>query len=104
MKFWILQTDQRSLETGRNDETNWMVRELGLTKILFEPPPPRPKRRITSDALCQPELLTLVLTMTLGLLAKAPSSNQVREGAKSLLIAALAAVTDVLDEATRRGG
>ena len=44
MKFWISQTDRRNLETGRNDDTNWMIRELGLTEILFEPPPPRPRR------------------------------------------------------------
>jgi hypothetical protein len=43
MKFWISNTDRRNLETGRNDDTNWMVRELGLTEILFEPPPPRPR-------------------------------------------------------------
>ena len=44
MKFWISQTDRRNLETGRNDDTNWMVRELGLTEILFPPPPPRPRQ------------------------------------------------------------
>jgi hypothetical protein len=43
LKFWISQTDRRNLETGRNDDTNWMVHELGLTEILFEPPPPRPR-------------------------------------------------------------
>ena len=43
MKFWVSQTDRRNLETGRDDDTNWMVRELGLTEILFEPPPPRPR-------------------------------------------------------------
>jgi hypothetical protein len=43
MKFWISQTDQRNLETGRTDDTNWMVRELGLAEILFEPPPLRPR-------------------------------------------------------------
>src|ERR1035437_3418350 len=43
MKFWISQTDRRNLETGRNDDTNWMVRELGLTEILLAPPPPRPR-------------------------------------------------------------
>jgi hypothetical protein len=47
MKFWISQTDRRNLETGRNDDTNWMVRELGLTEILYEPPPPRP--RLTTE-------------------------------------------------------
>jgi hypothetical protein len=44
LKFWISQTDRRNLETGRNDDTNWMVRELGLTEILFDPPPPRPRQ------------------------------------------------------------
>ena len=44
MKFWISETDRRNLETGRNDDTNWMIRELGLTEILFEPPPPRPRQ------------------------------------------------------------
>jgi len=49
MKFWISQTDRRNLETGRNDDTNWMVRELGLTEILFEPPPPRPRQPPSHD-------------------------------------------------------
>jgi hypothetical protein len=53
MKFWISQTDRRNLETGRNDDTNWMVRELGLSEILFEPPPPRPpprsEREVTNE-------------------------------------------------------
>ena len=44
LKFWISQTDRQNLETGRSDDTNWMVRELGLTEILFEPPPPRPRQ------------------------------------------------------------
>jgi hypothetical protein len=49
MKFWISQTDRCNLETGRNDDTNWMVRELGLTEILFEPPPPRPRQPPASE-------------------------------------------------------
>jgi hypothetical protein len=49
MKFWISNTDRRNLETGRNDDTNWMVRELGLTEILFEPPPPRPRPAPAQD-------------------------------------------------------
>ena len=236
MKFWISQTDRRNLETGRNDDTNWMVRELGLTEVLFEPPPPRPRlappgevsdededdlppfltlpdppalpnrpwtrpeatevmdRALKafspmSDAadyfsdlqyplfpdlndllgeplkdeeitclfqsaawvvLCfaprgtrppeyltedlegnlsrqvakvvgwsdsgfeaafaawlersrQPELLTMVLALTLGWLEKAPPGLQVREGAKALIIAALGAVVDTLDEAAHSG-
>ena len=234
MKFWISQTDRRNLETGRNDDTNWMVRELGLTEILFEPPPPRPRQASAREAtdededelppyldlpdppplpdrpwtkpeavaaldralhtfspisdaadyfselqyplfpdlndalgkelkdheitclfqaaswvvLCfaphgtrppevlpedlgehlhrqltevagwspkefdeaflgwlersrQPELLTMVLALTLAWLEKAPPDLRTREGAKSLLIAALGAVVDALDEAAR---
>ena len=44
MKFWISQTDRHNLETGRNDDINWMVRELGLDELLFEPPPARPRQ------------------------------------------------------------
>jgi hypothetical protein len=234
MKFWISQTDHRNLETGRNDDTNWMVHELGLTEILFEPPPLRPRqppaREVTDEdeddlppyltlpgppalpdrpwtkpkadklinraiktfspmsgvadyfsdlqyplfpdlndllgealedqeitclfqavawvVLCfaprgtrppevfpedlednlnrrvkevagwsdaeldkaftdwldqsrQPELLTMVLALTLAWLEKAPPALQVRDGAKSLIIAALGAVVDTLDEAAR---
>jgi hypothetical protein len=234
MKFWISQTDRRNLETGRNDDTNWMVRELGLIEILFEPPPPRPRPAPALDeadedeealppylslpdppalpdrpwtkpeatkamdralktfspmsdaadyfsdlqyplfpnlndvlgealndeeitclfqaaawvALCfaprgtrppevlpenlenhlnrqvkeisgwtdsgfeaafsgwreqsrQPDLLTIVLVLTLGWLQKAPPELQARDGAKSLIIAALGAVVDTLDEAAR---
>jgi hypothetical protein len=238
MKFWISQTDRRNLETGRNDDTNWMVRELGLIEILFEPPPPRPRQPLArgetdedededdlppyldlpdppdlpdrpwtkpeateridrafetfspmSDAaeyfadlqyplfpdlnallgealkdheitclfqaaawvvLCfaprgtcppevfpedleanlsrqvkevagwsdtgldaafsswlersrQPELLTMVLALTLSWLEKAPPELRARDGAKSLMIAALGAVVDALDEAARAG-
>ncbi len=236
MKFWISQTDRRNLETGRNDDTNWMVRELGLTEILFEPPPPRPRLSPPSEVsdededdlppyltlpdppalpdrpwtrpeatevmdraveafspmsdaadyfsdlqyplfpdlndvlgealkdqeitclfqaaawvvLCfaprgtcppevfpedleanlnrqvaevagwsptefdgafrgwlersrQPELLTMVLALTLTWLEKAPPGLQARDGAKALLIAALGAVVDTLDEAARSG-
>ncbi len=41
MKYRIRATDEQNLETGRNDNVNWMVRELGLNEILFEPPPLR---------------------------------------------------------------
>jgi hypothetical protein len=64
MKFWISQTDRRNLETGRNDDANWMVRELGLAEILFEPPPPRPclpapRETTEEDQLDLPRYLTL---------------------------------------------
>lgn len=41
LKFWIFQTDTRNLETGQNVDTNWMLRELGVNEILFDPPPRR---------------------------------------------------------------
>ncbi len=43
MKSRIRGEDERNLETGSNVDVNWMVRELGLDEILFEPPPPRPR-------------------------------------------------------------
>jgi hypothetical protein len=49
----------------------------------------------------QPELLTMVLALTLTWLEKAPPGLQARAGAKALLIAALGAVVDTLDEAAR---
>jgi hypothetical protein len=41
MKHWVCQGDRERLETGRPSDATWMVRELGLNEILFEPPPPR---------------------------------------------------------------
>ena len=49
----------------------------------------------------QPELLTLVLALTLAWMRKALPELQAREGAKALIIAALSAVVDTLDEAAR---
>ena len=49
----------------------------------------------------QPELLTLVLALTLAWMRKALPELQAREGAKVLIIAALSAVVDTLDEAAR---
>jgi hypothetical protein len=51
----------------------------------------------------QPELLTRVLALTLTWLEKAPPALQARDEAKSLMIAALGAVVDALDEAARSG-
>ena len=45
----------------------------------------------------------MVLALTLGWLEKAPPGLQVREGAKALIIAALGAVVDTLDEAAHSG-
>ncbi len=42
MKHWVHESDRQTLETGRPHDVTWMLRELGLNEILFEPPPPRP--------------------------------------------------------------
>lgn len=42
MKDRIRSLDERNRASGRQDDLNWLVRELGLTEILFDPPPPRP--------------------------------------------------------------
>ena len=39
MKSRVRQCDERNVETGLNHDANWMLRELGLDEILFEPPP-----------------------------------------------------------------
>ena len=49
----------------------------------------------------QPELLTLLLALTLSWLEKAPPELRARDGAKALMIAILGAVVDTLDEAAR---
>ena len=46
-------------------------------------------------------MLTRVLALTLTWLEKAPPELQARDGAKSMMIAALGAVVDTLDEAAR---
>jgi hypothetical protein len=34
--------DERNLQTGRTDDINWLLRELGADEIIFDPPPWRP--------------------------------------------------------------
>ena len=43
MKGWVRQHDERNLRAGRNDDINWLLRELGLAEIIFDSPPPRPR-------------------------------------------------------------
>ena len=45
MKTYVRHQDEENLRTGGREDLNWMVRELGLTEILFNPPPPRVKPR-----------------------------------------------------------
>jgi hypothetical protein len=42
LKHFVRSHDQRNLQTGRTDDVNWLLRELGVTELLFAPPPPRP--------------------------------------------------------------
>jgi len=39
MKSRIRQCDERNLDTGQHHDANWMLRELGLDEILYDPPP-----------------------------------------------------------------
>jgi hypothetical protein len=39
MKSRVRQCDERNLESGLQHDANWMLRELGLDEILFDPPP-----------------------------------------------------------------
>ena len=34
--------DERNLQTGRTEDINWLLRELGAVEIIFDPPPWRP--------------------------------------------------------------
>jgi hypothetical protein len=49
MKGRVNQCDTHNLETGGTEDVNWMLRELGLTEILFEPPPTRPRTRLSPE-------------------------------------------------------
>jgi hypothetical protein len=40
MKSRVRSCDEHNLRDGTNEDVNWMLRELGLTEILFDPPPP----------------------------------------------------------------
>ncbi len=40
MKARVRQCDERNLETGDSEDINWMLRDLGLDEIIFDPPPP----------------------------------------------------------------
>ena len=41
MKSRVRFCDEENLSTGGHEDANWMLRELGLTEILVEPPPRR---------------------------------------------------------------
>ncbi len=49
LKDRVRTCDQRNLESGRSDDINWMLKELGAHEIIFDPPPPRTKPRQTDD-------------------------------------------------------
>lgn len=49
LKQRVRRHDERNLETGRNDDINWLLRELGADEILFDPPPLRPPSKPVLD-------------------------------------------------------
>lgn len=60
MKQRVQSHDQRNLQTGRTDDINWMLRELQLDELDFEPPPWRPPppkpEQGTEDSEAMPEI------------------------------------------------
>jgi hypothetical protein len=42
LKQRVQMHDERNLKTGRADDINWLLRELGADEICFDPPPWRP--------------------------------------------------------------
>lgn len=49
MKSRVRATDERNLETGRNEDLNWMLRELGLDELISDPPPAHRVSRVLFD-------------------------------------------------------
>jgi len=49
LKDLVRTRDEMNLENGRSNDLNWMLEELGAHEIIFDPPPPRPRRRQTDD-------------------------------------------------------
>jgi hypothetical protein len=50
LKERVRSHDAENLRTGRTDDINWLLRELGLDEILFDPPPRRPPLNLQSLA------------------------------------------------------
>lgn len=42
MKQRVRSRDEENLKSGRNDDINWMLKELDLNELIFDPPPWRP--------------------------------------------------------------
>jgi len=55
LKQRVRQHDERNLESGRSDDINWMLQELGTTEILVEPPPWRTPIRRNEWEAAEPE-------------------------------------------------
>lgn len=41
LKSRIRSLDERNLKSGRQEDLNWMLRELGIEELIFDPPPRR---------------------------------------------------------------
>ncbi|MHB8519895.1 MAG: hypothetical protein ACYDH9_03965 [Limisphaerales bacterium] len=50
MKARVRGHDEFNLRTGCTDDINWLLRELGLNELAFDPPPPRPRPEADEDA------------------------------------------------------
>lgn len=50
LKRRVRDQDEDNLRTGRAEDINWLLRELDLKEILFDPPPPRPRLDVSGEA------------------------------------------------------
>lgn len=59
LKQHVCRHDERNLATGHTADINWLLRELGATEIIFDPPPwrPPPAEPMSDDDLSDEELL-----------------------------------------------
>lgn len=49
LKDRVRTCDEMNLKKGWSIDVNWMLKELGVHEIIFDPPPPRPRQQETED-------------------------------------------------------
>lgn len=49
LKQRVRATDEHNLKTGGTEDLNWLLREVGVHEIIFDPPPPRPPTGSVED-------------------------------------------------------
>ena len=55
LKDRVRSVDEQNLETGGTRDLNWLLRELGVPELIFDPPPARPPTRSYPDEAAEDE-------------------------------------------------